>query len=122
MNYSVNSVQGSSIRQESEIFSKPLRGRHVHSWFCLLYFIMKAFSTVHLWTNQSLIEYSIMETACTIQMNFQTVKWLMLILYILGICLLWQILFMIPNLLRDMAMAALHFSLRMTSFVLSVIL
>ena len=27
MNYSVNSVQGSSIHQESEIFSKPLRER-----------------------------------------------------------------------------------------------
>ena len=55
-----------------------------------------------------------METAC-IRSHFQPIKYPIAILYILRIYRWWQVLFMIPNLRRDMATAALHFALRTTS-------
>ena len=83
----------------------------------LLYFITKAFLFTRK-QNQSLIKIlhhgDAIETAC-IRVHFQTIKYAMPILYILRICRWWQIPFMILNLRRDMATAALHFSLRMTS-------
>ena len=53
-------------------------------------------------------------------MHFQAIKYPMPIIYILRICQWWQILFMILNLRRERATAALHFSLRTTSVYISI--
>ena len=112
MNYSIDSVQG-TIHQGLETFSKPSRGRQC-AFMALSTLCHNESVRVHSWTNQSLIKYSSTKTVC-IQMHFQTIKYPMPILYILCICRWWQICFMMTNLWQDMAIAALHLSLRMTS-------
>ena len=119
IHYSINSVQG-SIHQGSETFSKPLGGMQ-----CAVIALSALFHNesvpVHSWT-KSVIDQILhqswrrngdgMYSHCTF-------KQLSAVLNILRNCRWmdwWQILFMILNLRRDMATAALHFSLRTASY------